>query len=247
MGEELKPIVVQSADTVLPDDAPVPLRGEGGGPLRIPARGGARALVVVTWAPDEAHAQDGALVLYGCVGSYRVALAAAHFTAADAGVTAPAFSVGGYPFSHYEIDGIAAAGEFGRMSARALAMVSASAGSEADVSVLNAFSKPSRSSGVGFLSDVLLKLTGGWISASRARPVQGRRWVSITTDDATDLAIRPTDGVYVGTAGNLEIDDEAGNTVIIPNLAAGMVHSINAVRIRATNTTAGGIFAVYGM
>lgn len=58
----------------------------------------------------------------------------------------------------------------------------------------------------------------------------------ITPDDDTDLAY-VTRGIYIGTSGNLAVMRKSGNTIIYPNLAAGVIHPIRCIRVLATGTT----------
>lgn len=67
---------------------------------------------------------------------------------------------------------------------------------------------------------------------------------SVTPNDSTDLA-HPTRGIYVGGTGNLSVILRGGDTVTFQNLVAGIIHPIQASRIRSTGTTATGIIAVY--
>jgi hypothetical protein len=62
---------------------------------------------------------------------------------------------------------------------------------------------------------------------------------SIATSDSVDLttAVR---GFMVTVPGNVQITSLSGSTVVIP-CASGVVYSIGALRVWATNTTATGI------
>jgi hypothetical protein len=240
--EELKPIAVTSVDTPL-SSALSPLRGESG-VFRVPARGGARALISITWDPGSVG-EIGAIVLYGIAGGARTPLAVAHFSSTFAGVTLPAFSVGGFPFEAYELDGVTTAtGVTGGLKARAVGLVSASAGSEGEIVLLGVLRFPQSTTSV--VPSSISAITSGWTDQLIHRGLTGYRCVAITTDDSTDLVRRPTDGLLVGVSGDVKITDAAGNTTIWPSLAAGIVHPINAVRIFSTDTTATGIRAIYG-
>lgn len=71
----------------------------------------------------------------------------------------------------------------------------------------------------------------------------GREFTAITPNDSTDLT-KPTRGILVGTEGNLRIHDLKGNAITLPNLAAGIIHPIQAKRVLATSTTASNIIGV---
>ena len=67
----------------------------------------------------------------------------------------------------------------------------------------------------------------------------------VVTSDTTDLPAGPCRGLYIGGAGNVVIDTAKGTTITLTALAVGQVHFIRAKRVRATNTTATGILALY--
>ena len=70
------------------------------------------------------------------------------------------------------------------------------------------------------------------------------RAVAITPDDSTDLANRAR-GIYVGVSGDVSVIlAEDTIAVVFVGLAAGVIHPIAAVRIRATGTTATSIVAL---
>jgi len=54
-----------------------------------------------------------------------------------------------------------------------------------------------------------------------------------------------TKGILVAVSGDLAVTDEADNTVIIPSVAAGVIHPIETSEIRNTATTATGICAFF--
>ncbi len=62
----------------------------------------------------------------------------------------------------------------------------------------------------------------------------------ITPNDDTDLS-EVTRAISFAVAGDLEIITQDGTTIIIPGLAAGIMHPIGAQRVRAAGTTATGI------
>lgn len=70
------------------------------------------------------------------------------------------------------------------------------------------------------------------------------RAVAITPDDSNDLADRAR-GIYVGGTGDVSVIlAEDSTAVLFVGLAAGVVHPISAIRIRATGTTATSIVAL---
>lgn len=69
--------------------------------------------------------------------------------------------------------------------------------------------------------------------------------VAVTPADDADLAVKPTRGLYVGVAGDVKVSTAKGQTVVLANLAAGMVHPIAVVRVWAADTDATNIVAVY--
>jgi hypothetical protein len=71
-----------------------------------------------------------------------------------------------------------------------------------------------------------------------------RRFERTVPDDATDLPLGATRGVYVGSPGALSVMDSHGNVVDLLSMA-GQYHPISVVRIMATGTTADQILALY--
>ena len=68
---------------------------------------------------------------------------------------------------------------------------------------------------------------------------------AVTPDDDTDLPRGETRAVYVGTEGDLAVVYRNGAEDVLPNMAPGMLHQFQVVRIKATGTTATGIRAGY--
>lgn len=66
----------------------------------------------------------------------------------------------------------------------------------------------------------------------------------VTPHDTNNLP-KVAHGVSIGTAGDLEVVDVEGNTVVIPSncLATGIQHVMEIKRIKAANTTASEIVA----
>ena len=71
--------------------------------------------------------------------------------------------------------------------------------------------------------------------------------VAVTPADGTDLSGGVTRAVWINGAGNLQCDTANGETVVltIPATSTGQVLDLAVKRIRATSTTATGIFACY--
>ena len=68
--------------------------------------------------------------------------------------------------------------------------------------------------------------------------------VAVTPNDSTDLARTPR-AVYVGGAGNLNVDMSDGTTILFANLTAGTILPVRVKRVRATSTTATSLVALY--
>lgn len=69
---------------------------------------------------------------------------------------------------------------------------------------------------------------------------------AVTPSDVTDLA-DPTQAVYVGTGGDVEaiLVGDTGNARVFKNVNSGQVLPIQVTRIKAANTTATDILALY--
>jgi hypothetical protein len=63
-------------------------------------------------------------------------------------------------------------------------------------------------------------------------------WFAITPNNDTDIPLRPR-FIYVGTAGNINMQGDSGAAVVLP-VAVGY-HPFGPARILATSTTASGI------
>jgi hypothetical protein len=66
--------------------------------------------------------------------------------------------------------------------------------------------------------------------------------VAVTPSDSTVLPM--TRALYVGTAGNVRVDD-INDTVTYTNVQAGSILPVQVSRVRATGTTASNIVALY--
>jgi hypothetical protein len=67
--------------------------------------------------------------------------------------------------------------------------------------------------------------------------------VSITPNDSTIIPVPRA--VYVGGTGHLEVVMYGGSTVNFRSVPAGTVLDINVTKIKATNTTATYVVALY--
>lgn len=70
-------------------------------------------------------------------------------------------------------------------------------------------------------------------------------FADVTPNDSTDLPKLPTAGLFVGTGGDLEVNDMDGNTVVLKNIPDGSVLPLKVSRVLAGNTTASEIVALY--
>lgn len=52
-------------------------------------------------------------------------------------------------------------------------------------------------------------------------------------------------GIYIGVAGNATVTDCAGNDVLFKGLAAGSVLPVRATQVKASNTTATDLVALF--
>lgn len=70
------------------------------------------------------------------------------------------------------------------------------------------------------------------------------QWVPITPSDSADLP-RVTDGIWVGTAGNVAAVMPNNVMPVVLSVPSGAWIPLVARRINATNTTATGLVALY--
>lgn len=68
---------------------------------------------------------------------------------------------------------------------------------------------------------------------------------AVTPNDGADLPRIKTRGVYIGGAGNLAVVTHEGVTLTFTGLLVGTIYPIQVDRIKATNTTATNIIALY--
>jgi hypothetical protein len=67
---------------------------------------------------------------------------------------------------------------------------------------------------------------------------------AVTPSDSTDLATTAR-ALFIGGAGNANVDMPDGGTVLFSGLAAGSILPVRVRRVRATSTTATLIIALY--
>jgi hypothetical protein len=67
----------------------------------------------------------------------------------------------------------------------------------------------------------------------------------VTPNDSADLPSGACIAIYVTGAGNVNVNLAGGGTAVLTGLSAGQTVYVNATRIKATSTTATGIFALY--
>lgn len=66
---------------------------------------------------------------------------------------------------------------------------------------------------------------------------------SVTPDDNTDFP-KKTRAIYVGTTGDLAVVMANGNTITFTDIAAGVFHPLQVIRVLSTGTTATGIIGM---
>lgn len=79
---------------------------------------------------------------------------------------------------------------------------------------------------------------GDWVAGEPYKKA-----VAVTKSDAT--ALRLTEAVYVGGAGDLAVTMEDGSVVTFAGLAAGTGLELAVTKVMSTNTTATLIVALY--
>lgn len=73
----------------------------------------------------------------------------------------------------------------------------------------------------------------------------GKGAKAVAPNDATDLPGGPCRALYIGTAGDVVIDDLLGNVAVLWKAHPVGYLRCGATRVRATNTTATFILAIY--
>lgn len=66
----------------------------------------------------------------------------------------------------------------------------------------------------------------------------------VTPDNSNDLA-HVTRALFIGGAGNLNVDTADGDTVLFTGVTAGMILPLAVKRVRSTSTTATNIVALW--
>lgn len=69
--------------------------------------------------------------------------------------------------------------------------------------------------------------------------------VAVTPSDSTDLSSVPTRALWIGGAGNVNVDMADGTTILFSSAGAGSLIPIQVKRVRSTSTTATNIVALY--
>lgn len=72
----------------------------------------------------------------------------------------------------------------------------------------------------------------------------GENWASITPHDSNALSTLPR-AIYVGGAGDLEVISVDGTTVVFSGVPVGTLLPIRPNIVKATNTTATNLIAVW--
>lgn len=67
----------------------------------------------------------------------------------------------------------------------------------------------------------------------------------VSPNDSTDLPDGNCRGLYVGTGGDVEIVTVGGTTVVFHGVVGGTILPIRCSRVRAANTVASDIVALY--
>lgn len=76
-------------------------------------------------------------------------------------------------------------------------------------------------------------------------PVSSDNFAPVTPANSNLSSV--TRGIYVGTAGNINVTPSASGSeaVVLTNISAGSLLPISVVRISSTGTTASNIFVLY--
>lgn len=82
-----------------------------------------------------------------------------------------------------------------------------------------------------------------YLNQQTAAPALGA--VAVTPSDAADLTVVPTRSLWVGGAGNVNVDMADGTTVLFSGVTAGTILPLQVKRVRSTSTTATLIVALY--
>lgn len=71
-----------------------------------------------------------------------------------------------------------------------------------------------------------------------------RNAVAVTPSDSADLA-NVSRGIIVGVSGNVSVNMSGSGSAVVIAMNAGTIYPLAVSRVRATNTTATGIVAVW--
>ena len=76
------------------------------------------------------------------------------------------------------------------------------------------------------------------------------QWVALVPSDSVDPDIytqkqRLTQGVYVGTGGDVALVDQSGTVTVFPNVSSCTTLNVVVRRVNASGTTASGLVACY--
>lgn len=82
-----------------------------------------------------------------------------------------------------------------------------------------------------------------YLNQQNAAPAMGA--AVVTPNDSTDLTVSPTRSLWIGGAGNVNVDMADGTTVLFSGISAGTLLPVQVKRVRATSTTATLIVALY--
>lgn len=84
--------------------------------------------------------------------------------------------------------------------------------------------------------------TPAFASTNSASPAEYA--AAVTPSDSTDLT-QLARGLYIGAAGNVNVDLQDGGTVVFVGLMGGTILPVRVRRVRSTSTTATSIVALY--
>jgi len=72
--------------------------------------------------------------------------------------------------------------------------------------------------------------------------LKGEDFVAVTPSDSTVLTL--TQGIYIGTSGDLVVLTKAGTTATFKNISSGVIYPIQCTKV-GVSSTAADILAVY--
>jgi hypothetical protein len=80
---------------------------------------------------------------------------------------------------------------------------------------------------------------------SRQLSAPARNAQAVTPSDSTDIPITDCRALYIGVGGNVSLITNGGQTVTFVGLQAGSILPVRCSRVRATDTTATNIVAIW--